>query len=55
MDIDMNEIKITEEEWKENGIDLLGKYSLIDIMNYFVEVEWPKVKREMSLKKDKKN
>lgn len=37
---------ITEQEWKEKGgIDLLveGKYSLYEIMDYFVSVEYPKI------------
>lgn len=37
---------ITEQEWKEKGgVDLLveGKYSLYEIMDYFVSVEYPKI------------
>lgn len=37
---------ITEQEWKEKGgIDLLleGKYSLCEIMDYFVSIEYPKI------------
>lgn len=43
--MDIN-IKISEEEWNEHGLDLLKKYSLADIVDYFAFVEMPKIEKE---------
>ena len=46
---------ITEQEWKEKGgVDLLleGKYSLYEIMDYFVSVEFPKIMAEQENEED---
>lgn len=44
---------ITEEEWNEKGIELLGKYSLAEIIDYFAEVEMPKIDRDFAERKKK--
>lgn len=47
------EIKITEEEWNEKGFELLNKYSLADIIDYFAFVEMPKIQKAAAERKKK--
>jgi hypothetical protein len=42
---------ITEKEWNEKSVDLLSKYSFMDLLNYFVEVEMPKLEDDEERKR----
>ena len=37
---------ITEKEWNEQGIGLLGKYDLFELMDYVAFIEHPKHNKE---------